>query len=242
MRGNIRQEIDPTKEGITATQIHYDTAQRSGGVVLTDNQTGNSMDISHNSSGEHVGLYDKTGSKNIKFTHDSQGFNVKGHAFETQIGDTEVTNTNFNFRDQTASGTLHHENGSETLLNTNRSNTTITHRDGDSYHQANVGRDGQVGLQGRISRMADPEKEGVTVTDFNYNTHQGSVETVITDNKSGRNVSISRDRNGIDISTGDGVQTNTTVSIDRSGINIRGKNGRSVNVGKVIGFIKGLTR
>ena len=154
----------------------------------------------------------------------------------------QATVSNFNLRDRTASGTLHHEDGTQTSINTNRSSTTITHKDGDSYHSANVGNDGKVGLHGRISRAADPTKDGATVTEFTYDTSKESVGTVITDNNSGREVSISRDRNGIKINSGDGIRTNVSVTLDKDGINIQGKSGRKVNVGKVIGFIKGLTR
>ena len=241
LQGQINRMADPTKDGATVTHVGYNTAQESGTVILTDNQTGNNIRFSKGSTGEQVGLYGDNGSKNIKLSHDSQGFNVKGHAFETKVGDTEITNANFNLRDQTASGTLHHENGTETDINTNKSGATVTHRNGDSYSQVGVGRDGKIGLQGRISRAADPEKEGLTVTQVDYNTSNKSVQTVITDNKSGQNVSIGRDSDGIKISAG-GTQGRTTVTIGEDGVNIKGKNGRSVNVSKIASFIRGLTR
>ena len=80
------------------------------------------------------------------------------------------------------------------------------------------------------------------MTDFTYDTHKRSVGAVITDNDSGREVSISRNKEGVEISSGDGIKTNVSVTLGKDGINIQGKNGRKVNVGKVIGFIKGLTR
>ena len=241
LKGVISRDVDPTKDGATVTHVGYDTAQQSGTVILTDNQTGDNIRLSKGSTGEQVGLYGDNGSKNVKLSHDSQGFNVKGHAFETKVGDTEIRNANFNLRDQTASGTLHHENGTETDINTNKSGATVTHRNGDSYSQVGVGRDGKIGLQGRISRAADPEKEGLTVTQVDYNTSNKSVQTVITDNKSGQNVSIGRDSDGIKISAG-GTQGRTTVTIGEDGVNIKGKNGRSVNVSKIASFIRGLTR
>ena len=148
---------------------------------------------------------------------------------------------NFNVHDQTADATIHHENGTETFVNTNSSKTTVTHQYGDSYSQVNVGRDGSVGLQGRISRMADPTKEGVTMTGASYNTESLSASATFTDNKSGNNVTIGRDSEGISISGGN-TQTRTTVTIGEDGVNIKGKNGRSVNLSKIASFIKGLTR
>ena len=242
LQGRISRDIDPTKDGVTMNDMTYNTEKMTGSVTFTDNQSGDNVVVSHGTSQDQIGLYNDTGSKNIKISHDTQGFNAKGHAFETEIGDTEVTNANFNLRDRTASGTIHHDDGTETFVNTNRSSSTITHKDGDSFHSVNVGNDGKVGLQGRIARAADPTKNGVTVTDFTYNTHQESVGAVITNNESGREVSISRDKNGIKIDAGNGIQTNVSVTLDKDGINIKGKNGRKVNVGKVIGFIKGLTR
>ncbi|MGN1080080.1 MAG: hypothetical protein ACI4TE_07915, partial [Alphaproteobacteria bacterium] len=242
LHGRIVRDIDPTKDGVTMNEVNYNTENMTGSVTLTDNQSGDNVIVSHGTSKDQVGLYNKTGSQNVKISHDTQGLNASGHAFETKIGDTEVTNANFNLRDRTASGTLHHEDGTQTSINTNRSSTTITHKDGDSYHSANVGNDGKVGLHGRISRAADPTKDGATVTEFTYDTSKESVGTVITDNNSGREVSISRDRNGIKINSGDGIRTNVSVTLDKDGINIQGKSGRKVNVGKVIGFIKGLTR
>ena len=220
----------------------YNTEKMTGSVTLTDNQSGDNVVISHGTSQDQIGLYNNIGSKNIKLSHDSQGFNVKGHAFKTEIGDTEVTNANFNLRDRSVSGTLHHDNGTETFVNANNSAAEISHKDGDSFHNVSVGKDGSVGLHGRIARAADPTKDGVTMTDFTYDTHKGSVGAVITDNDSGREVSISRNKEGVEISSGDGIKTNVSVTLGKDGINIQGKNGRKVNVGKVIGFIKGLTR
>ena len=155
---------------------------------------------------------------------------------------TTVSINNFNLRDRSVSGTLHHDNGTETFVNANNSAAEISHKDGDSFHNVSVGKDGSVGLHGRIARAADPTKDGVTMTDFTYDTHKGSVGAVITDNDSGREVSISRNKEGVEISSGDGIKTNVSVTLGKDGINIQGKNGRKVNVGKVIGFIKGLTR
>ena len=242
LHGRIARDIDPTKDGVTMSDMTYNTEKMTGSVTLTDNQSGDNVVISHGTSQDQIGLYNNIGSKNIKLSHDSQGFNVKGHAFKTEIGDTEVTNANFNLRDRSVSGTLHHENGTETFINTNNSAAEITHKDGDSFHSAAIGKDGSVGLHGRIARAADPTKDGVTVTDFAYDTHKGSVGAVITDNDSGREVSISRNKEGVKISSGDGVRTNVSVTLGKDGINIQGKSGRKVNVGKVIGFIKGLTR
>ncbi|MBQ8346482.1 MAG: hypothetical protein IJY17_02675, partial [Alphaproteobacteria bacterium] len=194
------------------------------------------------STGEQIGLYSDHDSKSIKLTHDSEGFNAKGHAFKTQIGDTEVTNADFDLRNQSAGATIHHNDDSSTTINANRFGATATHNTDEGYSQVNVGKDGKIGLQGRISRAADPTKEGVTATYVKYDTQDGSVKTVLTDNQTGRNVSLSRDKSGIQISTESNGQTNAKVTIDRSGINIQGKSGRKVNVGKVIGFIKGLTR
>ena len=241
-KGSIYRDADPTKEGVTMTRVDYDTAQKSARTVLTDNQTGNNMEIERNNANEHVGLYADNGSKNVKLVNNTQGLNAKGHAYETQIGDTRVTNVNANLRDQTASGTLHHDDGSKTSLNSNSSNTTVTRQDGDSYSQVKVGRDGKVGLQGRISKMADPEKEGVTVTRVDYNTAQRSAKAVITDNQTGRTVSVAPDRNGIKISTGGNGKTDATISFDRNGINIQGKGGKKINVSKIASFIKGFSR
>ena len=242
LHGRIARDIDPTKDGVTMNDMTYNTEKMTGSVTLTDNQSGDNVVISHGTSQDQIGLYNNIGSKNIKLSHDSQGFNVKGHAFKTEIGDTEVTNANFNLRDRSVSGTLHHDNGTETFVNVNNSAAEISHKDGDSFHNVSVGKDGSVGLHGRIARAADPTKDGVTMTDFTYDTHKGSVGAVITDNDSGREVSISRNKEGVEISSGDGIKTNVSVTLGKDGINIQGKNGRKVNVGKVIGFIKGLTR
>ena len=242
LHGRIARDIDPTKDGVTMNDMTYNTEKMTGSVTLTDNQSGDNVVISHGTSQDQIGLYNNIGSKNIKLSHDSQGFNVKGHAFKTEIGDTEVTNANFNLRDRSVSGTLHHDNGTETFVNANNSAAEISHKDGDSFHNVSVGKDGSVGLHGRIARAADPTKDGVTMTDFTYDTHKGSVGAVITDNDSGREVSISRNKEGVEISSGDGIKTNVSVTLGKDGINIQGKNGRKVNVGKVIGFIKGLTR
>ena len=242
LHGRIARDIDPTKDGVTMNDMTYNTEKMTGSVTLTDNQSGDNVVISHGTSQDQIGLYNNIGSKNIKLSHDSQGFNVKGHAFKTEIGDTEVTNANFNLRARSVSGTLHHDNGTETFVNANNSAAEISHKDGDSFHNVSVGKDGSVGLHGRIARAADPTKDGVTMTDFTYDTHKGSVGAVITDNDSGREVSISRNKEGVEISSGDGIKTNVSVTLGKDGINIQGKNGRKVNVGKVIGFIKGLTR
>ena len=242
LHGRIARDIDPTKDGVTMNDMTYNTEKMTGSVTLTDNQSGDNVVISHGTSQDQIGLYNNIGSKNIKLSHDSQGFNVKGHAFKTEIGDTEVTNANFNLRDRSVSGTLHHDNGTETFVNANNSAAEISHKDGDSFHNVSVGKDGSVGLHGRIARDIDPTKDGVTMTDFTYDTHKRSVGAVITDNDSGREVSISRNKEGVEISSGDGIKTNVSVTLGKDGINIQGKNGRKVNVGKVIGFIKGLTR
>ena len=242
LQGRISRDVDPTKEGVTATYVKYDTQDGSAKTILTDNQTGRNVHLSHDSTGEQIGLYSDHDSKSIKLTHDSEGFNAKGHAFKTQIGDTEVTNADFDLRNQSAGATIHHNDDSSTTINANRFGATATHNTDEGYSQVNVGKDGKIGLQGRISRAADPTKEGVTATYVKYDTQDGSVKTVLTDNQTGRNVSLSRDKSGIQISTESNGQTNAKVTIDRSGINIQGKSGRKVNVGKVIGFIKGLTR
>ena len=242
LQGRISRDVDPTKEGTTATYTKYDTQEGSAKVILTDNQTGSNVQISHGSTGEQIGLYSDHDSKSIKLTHDSEGFNAKGHAFKTQIGDTEVSNADFDLRNQTAGATIHHDNGSSTTVNANRFGTTATHNTEDGYTQAEIGKDGKIGLHGRISRAADPTKEGVTATYVKYDTQEGSAKVVLTDNQTGRNVSVSHDKSGIQIGTESNGQTNAKVTIDRSGINIQGKSGRKVNVGKVIGFIKGLTR
>ena len=242
LQGRISRDVDPTKEGATATYTKYDTQEGSAKVILTDNQTGSNVQISHGSTGEQIGLYSDHDSKSIKLTHDSEGFNAKGHAFKTQIGDTEVSNADFDLRNQTAGATIHHDNGSSTTVNANRFGMTATHNTEDGYTQAEIGKDGKIGLHGRISRAADPTKEGVTATYVKYDTQEGSAKVVLTDNQTGRNVSVSHDKSGIQIGTESNGQTNAKVTIDRSGINIQGKSGRKVNVGKVIGFIKGLTR
>ena len=125
-------------------------------------------------------------------------------------GDT-IRNADVNTAGRNGSGTIYHEDGSDTYINRTRSGTTVQHTDGATHNRVSVGDDGKISATGNINREVDPTKDGATVTHVGYDTDHGSYNTTITDNQTGtKYYGATDDRDGQTV----GVETRSGVKVE----------------------------
>ncbi len=251
VKGRITNEVDPNKEGFTATDISYDTNSGSVGTVLTNNQTGDKIVIDHSSQmGQTVSYGDSLNNNGIEVTHNNAGVGISGHAKNVELGNgNTVRSVNAGIgTDGTvySNGTIDHADGSATTYNLNGREGVLSHSDDHTSTSVGIGKDGSVSVKGEIVNDVDPTKKGPVVESVKYDTNDLSLQARIAQYQKGESVSVSASRNGgIGISKEDANGQSSSVSYDRSGLHIKGKSGKSVNVSredisKGIGLIRGL--
>ncbi|MBR1945407.1 MAG: hypothetical protein IJ846_03850 [Alphaproteobacteria bacterium] len=251
VKGRITNEVDPNKEGFTATDISYDTNSGSVGTVLTNNQTGDKIVIDHSSQmGQTVSYGDSLNNNGIEVTHNNAGVGISGHAKNVELGNgTTVRSVNAVIAtDGTvySQGAIDHADGSATTYNLNGREGVISHSDDHTSTRVGIGKDGSVSVKGEIVNDVDPTKKGPVVESVKYDTNDLSLQARIAQYQKGESVSVSASRNGgIGISKEDADGQSSSVSYDRSGLHIKGKSGKSVNVSredisKGISLIRGL--
>ena len=243
--GSINQIADKTKDGVTVTTVNYDTKSMNVHAAVTDNQSGTRLVVDNNSAGQKVGVVSENGCKNVDVLNEKgKGANVYAHADKVELKDgTVLRNNSVDLRAGHAATQINHNDGSQTGVRLDKNSANISHNKGGVSNQMHIDKNGKVTFNGMVTQSADPTKKGVTITALNYDTKNMNVHAAITQNQSGNTVVIDRNSSGIGIRSQDERgQTKFGITIGRDGVNIRGKNGKTVNVGKVLKMLKGLTR
>ena len=243
--GSINQIADKTKDGVTVTTVNYDTKSMNVHAAITDNQSGTRGVLDNNSSGQKVSVVSENGCKNVDVLNEKgKGANVYAHADKVELKDgTVLRNNSVDIRAGHAATQINHNDGSQTGVRLDKNSANISHNKGGVSNQMHIDKNGKVTFNGMVTQSADPTKKGVTITALNYDTKNMNVHAAITQNQSGNTVVIDRNSSGIGIRSQDERgQTKFGITIGRDGVNIRGKNGKTVNVGKVLKMLKGLTR
>ncbi len=243
--GSLNQAADRTQSGATLTTANFDTKSMNVHAAITDNQSGTRLVVDNNSAGQKVGVVSEDGCKNIDVLNEKgKGANVYAHADKIELKDgTVLRNNSVDLRAGHAATQINHNNGSQTGVRLDKNSANISHNKGGVSNQMHIDKNGKVTFNGMVTQSADPTKKGVTITALNYDTKNMNVHAAITQNQSGNTVVIDRNSSGIGIRSQDERgQTKFGITIGRDGVNIRGKSGKTVNVGKVLKMLKGLTR
>ena len=159
--------------------------------------------------------------------NDENGIVVKSARFSTSHG---------------GSATVGHGDD-EYFVNVNRDGAMIQQSNKLGHHSLDIGKDGKISMHGNVNRVADPNKDGFTLTHASYDTGEKSAAVGITDNKSGANVLLSKGQyesrigiykdasNGIHLSSSSGLDVNagnikidddTTIRSAHISTNVRG--------------------